>query len=334
MLRSSSLILFFIAFTLVQYSCKKKIETKSANAKKAIISPQIQSPTRNPLYQSFDAGKTWQATKHNLPIGTQVSFLAAMNNQIVMATDNEGLFLSDNQKMDWTSIGDSLPNKKINALHVADNVEIYVGVFRQGLYFSSDKGKNWVSLSYDLPDLRVNAILKNEVGLLAGTDYGIFQLKKGASNWQSHSEDVQITSFSIKGEKVVAGTNKGVLMFNNLGQKWEWIHQKGAIHTIAILNNTIVAMYVSSDLFISKNWGTTWKTGHYHPKIASYGYAAATQNGNTFILSNNYGVHESNDGGLNWTLIYKDEDKIFFDFLVDGAVLYAGTRGWRERRAR
>jgi hypothetical protein len=52
-----------------------------------------------------------------------------------VATDNHGLFLSDEKRQKWKQIGGSLPDFKITVLHLADG-EIYAGVYRKGIYAS------------------------------------------------------------------------------------------------------------------------------------------------------------------------------------------------------
>lgn len=320
----------FLLFLVFSFSCQETTTNQPDKTEKASIKKH--TPTiRSPLYQSIDGGKNWVAIPQNLPEDVQVSFLKKKGPQVYMATDNQGLLLSQKNFSNWVQIGDSLPNKKINALQLFEQ-EIYAGVYQAGIYFSSDEGGNWVSINFNLPDLSVNAIHKNKQGLLVGTDSGVFLLKPHTTKWQLVSDKLQITSFSAMDKKLVAGTNQGVLIADNQGANWNWTHRKGAIHSMAILDDIMMAMYISGALYISKDEGQTWLEANYAPKIQSYVYAATKSIDNTLLLSNNYGMHQSTDGGLNWELIFKAEDKIFFDFLVADTIIYAGTRGWKERR--
>ncbi len=67
---------------------------------------------RAPLMISRDYGATWASASGNLPQEIQVSFLQPKGNEIVLASDNMGIFMSTGTKSNWKSIGDQLPNKK------------------------------------------------------------------------------------------------------------------------------------------------------------------------------------------------------------------------------
>lgn len=287
---------------------------------------------QKPLYTSINQGLTWQPLNNGLPPDVQVTFMEKLGEEIIMATDNLGVFISEENISKWKRVGQELPSPKINALHINDG-DIYVGVFNKGIFSSPDQGQSWLSLNYNLPELKVGTILKNQEQLLAGTDIGVFKWLEASRKWEKTSESVQVISFQEWDGKLIAGTNKGLLFSDDHGNKWEWIHQEGAIHYTAVLNGTIFIMYISGDLFFSKDDGRTWSQGNYQPRLGSYVYEVA-QIGEDFILSNNYGIHRSIDGGYNWNLIFKNEDMIFFDFLVKDGVVYGGTRRWKEYRGK
>ncbi|MEO1260204.1 MAG: hypothetical protein AAFZ15_15520 [Bacteroidota bacterium] len=324
----SVLILFMIA------ACngKKEPANEVVNpAQKHSVPVKNAEKEFSPLYRSFDYGLTWQSCGQGLPTGTQISFMEMLGNEMVLATDNEGVFISENNRSAWRSIGPELPNKKINGLHIADG-KIYVTVFEAGIYYSSDKGQTWLSLNYDLSDLRLQTILKTTDRLLVGGDRGIYALKDGGINWKTIYEGPQVLSFNQQEKQIIAGTSQGVLRSADAGANWKWAHQKGAIHYTALRGDKIFAMYVFNELAVSNDWGLSWQEASYGPKERSYVYEVIKV-GDYFIMSNNYGVHRSSDG-LHWNLIYPNEQMIFFDFLVLENVVYGGMRGWDEFRGR
>jgi hypothetical protein len=72
---------------------------------------------------SSDNGLNWQPLSSGLPDDTQASFLAKKGNEIVLATDNRGLFITHQNRTSWKSVSQSLPTLKINSLHIS-NVRI------------------------------------------------------------------------------------------------------------------------------------------------------------------------------------------------------------------
>lgn len=280
--------------------------------------------TPSPLYVSEDYGATWQVPAHNLPDNVQASFLAKLGEQILLASDNAGLFISNKDKTDWTQIGTNLPTKKINALHVS-GARIFVGLYEKGIYESKDKGRTWQSINYNLSDLQVRAILQTDTQMFAGTDTGLLLLDQETKKWKKIVEQVQINTLNIDHNQLITGTNKGVLYSKDKGENWTWISQEGAAHNTAILNGKVLVMHISDALFISDNWGKNWLDVYYTPKQASYIYDA-TQIDRFLLMSNNYGVHRSVDSGISWEFIYPMEKVVIFDLLVDKRLVYACTR--------
>ena len=140
---------------------------------------------RFPLLVSNDFGKTWESATENLPEDIQVSFIAQKGSEMVLASDNMGIFISSENKLKWNSIGKKLPNTKINALFVLGE-KIYVGVYRQGIYQSTNEGQTWESLNNNLQNLNVQSILKLDEQLLVGTDEGVFVLDDNMNLWKEN----------------------------------------------------------------------------------------------------------------------------------------------------
>ena len=92
-------------------------------------------------------------------------------------------------------------------------------------------------------------------------------------------------------------------------------------------------MNISGDLFMSADWGKSWHLGNYFPNAGSYVYETVKAD-QSFVLSNNYGIHRSGDAGKTWENIYKTEELVFLDLIVFGNTIYGGTGGWGERRAK
>lgn len=286
---------------------------------------------RHPLLVSTDFGKSWKKIGQGFPEDTQVSFIEKMGNEMVMATDNQGVFLSEGNKTNWQFIGEGLPGKKINALFVEEG-RILVGVYQKGIYESTDRGAHWEALNYDLPNLVAQSIFMEEE-IIAGTDIGIFKLNREQQHWVALYNGVQVLSLDKQAGKLIAGTNQGTLLSENEGKDWTWIHEEGAVHYTHLVGDKVVEMYIYGDVFLSSDWGTHWTKAAYGPRAGSYVYEVV-EAGDYLLMSNNYGIHRSADGGQNWQLVFATEKMGFFDFMVEGDIVYSGTRTWDEYRAR
>ncbi len=292
----------------------------------------IHPTSRNPLLISTDFGKTWDNASGDLPKEIQVSFLEKKGKEIVMATDNLGIFISSQNRTQWTKIGKSLPTQKINSLHISGKT-IFIGAYQNGIFSSDDNGGTWNNLTYNLPNLNVQSIWKLNNDLFAGTDEGIFKLLENEKKWHPTSVKAQTLSIYAFEEKLIAGTSQGTLISKNLGKDWNWIRQEGAVHYTHNIGKRIYELVLNGDLIYSDDWGQNWNESIYAPRSGSYVYEIAKVE-NYLMISNNYGIHRSIDDGQTWEHIFKTEAMGFFDFLVFENEIYGGTRAWDEYRKR
>ena len=288
--------------------------------------------SRSPLYVSPNYGNGWVDVGFNLPASIEGSFLESYEDRLLLATDNEGLYLSSENRTQWRQIGGQLPGTKINALLV-DKSAIYVGVYQKGVFKGNSDGLLWEELNFGLPDLRVQALLKVGSTLIAGTDSGIFLLEEGQNNWTKVMEGIQVVSLTDYQGKLVAGSSKGSLLSEDNGQNWQWIHKDCAVHYTHMVDHTIFEFCLSGALFFSNDWGKTWEEANYSPMEGSYVYEIVAD-GDFLVLSNNYGIHRSSDGGKNWQLVYPNEAWGFFDLLTVDGLVYGVTRTWKEYRGK
>ncbi|MEL6195381.1 MAG: hypothetical protein AAFR66_25215 [Bacteroidota bacterium] len=322
------LVLLVISLFSVILSCQPLPQEQTSVPVVNVSSPEN---IRKPLLISSDFGRSWQNVSGNLPDDIQASFLELKGEEIVIATDNLGLWLSSENKTTWKEIGQGLPAKKINALYVSGE-EIYVGVYREGIYRSSDEGQTWTSLNFDLPNLSVQVVHVYQNNIFVGTDLGIYQLNTEERYWEAAIIGPQVLSIYDYQDKLIAGTSQGSLLSSDGGKSWKWIRQEGSVHYTHNIDQRIYELMINGDLMYSDDWGESWSDTYYQPR-QSYVYEIV-QAGDHLVMSNNYGIHHSKNDGLSWELVYPTEEMAFFDFLVIGEQIYGGTRAWDEYRKR
>ena len=310
---------------------EKNIESLEANYSVASL-PNDTLFNRQIIYSSLDNGETWNPAIKGLPNDTKVSFFEKKGNEIVLGTENKGLFITENDRKKWKDIGGKLPSIRINALHISGE-EIYAGLYNEGIYVTKNDGELWQSLNKALPNLKVQAILKINNEILVGTDIGIFKTKDDLINWKSKHNGLQILSLQEINGKIIAGTSQGVLLSTDNGETWKTIHNEGALHYTSVVGEKMFALYMSGDVFMSEDFGSTWVEFEYAPRKAAYIYELVGVN-EYLIMNNSYGVFQSINNGQNWKHIFNEERFVFFDFIVFGNVVYGGTRPSNEYRNR
>ena len=321
---------------LALISCQSK--TQNSESITAIDLPvfqpdQITKANRSPLYFTEDMGRTWQDARSKLPAHMQVTFLVPIGDEMLIATDNVGLWKSSKQLTEWKDIGMNLPGRKINAVLV-DGDFIYVGVYRKGVYRSDDLGTSWQELNEGISDLKVQALFTFAGNIYVGTDSGIDQLDVSKNQWLTLFKGPQILNIEGMEDKMIAGTSQGTLLSKDQGSTWNWIHREGAVHYTRLIDGVIIELQINGALHYSENWGESWQRMEYGPTGGSYVYEVSKGPQGDWMMSNNYGIHYTTDLSSAWQLIFPTENAAFFDFLQVGDRIYGGTRAWDEYRGR
>ena len=329
-------IIILLLISTVFFTCnnrQKEGNIKSLETNYSLASlPNDTLFNRQIIYSSSDNGKTWNPAIKGLPTDTKASFLEKKGNEIVLGSENQGIFITENDRKKWKDIGEKLPSTRINALHISGE-EIYAGLYNEGVYLTKNDGGLWQSLNKGLPNLKVQGILKINDEILVGTDIGIYKTKDDLINWKLKYSGLQILSLQEVNGKIIAGTSNGVLLSSDNGETWKNIHNEGAIHYTSVFGKDIFALYMSGDVFMSEDFGSTWVEFMYTPRKSAYIYELVGKN-EYLIMNNSYGVFQSVDNGQNWKHIFNEERFVFFDFIVFDNVIYGGTRPSNEYRNR
>ena len=220
------------------------------------ISTKLEAPEvspKSPILISKDQGLSWEEGS-DLSTDIMASFIEPFGEELILATEQHHLFISEGNITRWKRIGLDLPGSKINALQVVGE-EILIAVYKNGVFGSRDSGQSWLSYNENLPDLKVLAVLALGNELLVATDSGIYKSTQNRKAWKPVFEGRQAVSLQEKDGHIIAGCTAGVLLSTDEGENWEYIHEKGAIHQTAIVGHTIAAMYISNEVYLSDNWG-------------------------------------------------------------------------------
>ena len=316
-LESMSCIFIVISLSFLS-SCSNSATTVSTSSS----SIQNNLNTRSPIYTSIDKGHTWVDFRNDLPQHLEVNCIHRLGLELIIGTEKNGLFVSQKDKNSWNSISENIPSKKIKDVEVVDNQNIMV-VFPNGIFTSLDMGKSWLDMSYNLKEENVMDVLLFDEQIFAGADYGIYELKN--KKWQQVHQSGQVNCLRKIRKKLFAGSVEGVLSSDDGGLNWNLVLEEGTVHNIAIVDGKIVAMHVSGEVYISDDFGASWNQFNYFPQKGSYVYETVGVN-DTWIMSNNQGIHQSNDNGNFWQLVYPKSNEFFSDLLEQNDMIYGVTK--------
>lgn len=275
------------------------------------------------MFRSEDHGRTWLPMGDGLPEDLIVTQLATLGQQIVLASNNYGVFLSDPDRKSWQQLDtESLPSKHISSLYV-DGGNIYVGVYKEGIYLSQNVGKSWMPLNHNLQYEIVKSILRNGKELWIGTDRGIFALSDGAETWRRVSNKPQMWGLAKAGDTVLAGSYEGIIASSDNGITWRLVNHRIKPSKLSIVEGKVVAMDMEEGLELSEDMGKTWKpieAGVVHKNHVF----EIVRAGSNLMRSQTDGIYLSQDWGKSWKDIYH------FSFSEPFGVMLSTGKQWNE----
>jgi len=240
----------------------------------AISGDTIYMGIEGDVFHSFDGGESWSngrdVSKKSdleaiLPLG-----LVLLDNQVLIARTDRGVYRSTNGGVNWTVIGN------IDRVFVRDLEKIGENLFVTniyGLYMSSDKGATWTKTgsstlaNYDPYKIAMESSSQTlflscltEGGFLRSTDFG--------QTW-------------AKVEGFPTGSVPGYLGIVN-----------NTISCVMIKNHSVVGLFQSTDA--GKNWSKTTDT---------YPYTDIYTAGNILLYGLDSGICKSTDNGKSWSVV-------------------------------
>lgn len=320
-MRYNILALLSILFFL---NCTSKQSDTEVSSNSAEL--DLQKPTRALFLKSKDKGETWQIPNEGLPEDVQTVMINHFKDNLLLATENYGIFAFDLNFDKWTTL--PLPPftpSNIRFLH-NDGENIYAALYKRGVMVSSDFGDTWTKRNDDLSDLSVTTIVTVDSTVYLGTDSGIYKGYNPSFLWDKVFEGPQIVSLNLdaKQEKIIAGTAKGVLLSDDEGASWNWILKEMSMHSTVVIDDVIFAMAIADGLHRSEDFGATWKNVDMDFPNSAYVFDVSPTK-DILAASHHEGLYHSRDGGFRWELVYPTPVERIRDLVAVDGVLYGGT---------
>jgi ligand-binding sensor domain-containing protein len=177
------------------------------------------------VFLSTDNGESWMpAGLPNISIGTLV-----FNGSSLFAGTSRYLFVSTNNGVNWDTIT-TLHGFYLTSF-IVNRQKLYATTYEDSasvsnVYASNDDGTSWVPVGSG-PGVTVSGLLPDPDSaniIYAWTSYnGVFKSTDGGASWNSINSglsDSSITTLSLVGRDLYAGTLKGAFSSTNGGGSW------------------------------------------------------------------------------------------------------------------
>ena len=295
----------------------------------AVNGNNIYAGTYNGVYKNDSINNNWTVIGLT---NEKIISLAVNGSNIFAGTINNGLFLSTNNGISWSSANKGIINTTILPI-ATKGTDVYVASYYGGLFKSMNNGLDWtpIDINYYGTDVSAISIINTNIyisiygnGIYRSTDNGLSwgTINNGLTN-------IKVNSISGNESTIFAGTDGGgVFRTTDNGMNWNAVNN-GLITTntfyssLTIIDtNIFVADYNSGNIFISSNNGTSWQ------QIANFGIPnTLAAFGKDLIVGVTPGIYQISFNGTNWTSIYKSSNIIPYRFAISGSNIFTIDNG-------
>lgn len=168
------------------------------------------------IFRSTNNGIIWEGVKKS-PDG--IIAFATLGSSIYAVGQNKGadrIYRSSDNGETWPEIN-TFSAGSIYCMAVSDS-SLLVGTITGKVLRSNDSGSSWSDVSSGLPHKGITCLVTTSQGVFAGSDSGIYVMKKGSQLWRKCNDVPVFTLYTIN-DNIFAGT-RGVLLSSNNGESW------------------------------------------------------------------------------------------------------------------
>jgi photosystem II stability/assembly factor-like uncharacterized protein len=269
----------------------------------------VYAGTTEGLYRTDDAGKVWVEATSPDHIVNDVYVDPSNPKHILLATDHEGVLVSDDGGVSFTPSNSGFSTRLV-AAYVADArhpATLYVGVLNDkqwgGVFVSRTGGLSWSQLSDGLGGLDVFSLGQAPDGtILAGTVHGIFRLHDGAWGPTGDDKPAAATTGTAAGKKadgsrkMAAGRSRAVAKRGSGAVAAGPKGFDGSVYEFARTGETLYAA-TAEGLLRSDSSGSKWSVVSSMP-VEDWHFVAASKS--NVVAANLNAVEVSVDNGNTW----------------------------------
>jgi photosystem II stability/assembly factor-like uncharacterized protein len=277
----------------------------------------------------FYSDAQWQQT-HG-PYGGTINCLAVSGSDIFAGTTGGGIFLTQDEGANWSSVNMGLTGfscfEAIVKSMAVNGSTVLAGTSGNGLFISDDSGASWLPVN-TLSAFDVNTIAVSGACIYAGTNFGgVYISNDSGTNWISAGlNNLFLTSLVVKANKIFAGTStQGIYMSDDNGATWEEANNGLTSNNILSIAVVGTQLFVSSPagVYVSVDEGSSWD-------LLNNGLPGFNQiigHENQYYAATNNGVYGSSDNGTSWNSLNNGLNYLHVKAMTSiGTKLFAGTK--------
>jgi len=163
----------------------------------------VYAGTTEGLWKTVDGGKSFVRMTGPNVVVNDIMIDPRHTSHVLLATDRGGVLVSNDAGSSFSPSNRGFAHRQVAALVVDrdDSQTLYAGLLNDkefgGMFVSHDSGSHWEQASTGLAGRDVFSLRQTETGaLLAGTNRGIFEMRRNTSIWEPES--------TVISEKVIA----------------------------------------------------------------------------------------------------------------------------------
>jgi photosystem II stability/assembly factor-like uncharacterized protein len=283
--------------------------------------------TNSGIFRSSDNGQNWISINNGLPVSS-ITAVSVHNGELFTASNWYGIYHSSDNGESWQEAG--LTDKSIASL-ASTGTSLFAGFAYGygGMFASTDNGNTWLQKNTGIHKATVRTITSLNSVIYAGTDWaGIFRSTNGGMIWDQIKPSMTVYSIIVKGSKIYAGTNFGLLCSTDGGEQWNEIGPSGSfggIYSICTIDSFLFigTGTVDCHVFRSTNDGYSWNS-ILNPYPSSTVNTMCLNDSTIFIgaLESSY---RSTDYGTTWIQLSGVYSPL--SFYAANGVVYVGCNG-------
>jgi len=266
----------------------------------------------NKIYKSFNDGTSWQLS-HTFSSDNRINKLVSIHDSILALTLFEGIYISNNNGIEWTATNNGLTN--LSAFSITKHKNDFFLANGDGVFKDI---ANWRKISRHIICSHVIDLEKNDSCFAAVDFYNVSITKDKGLNWKNSTASIPMGTlwnvvnlnntllFTANGQGMVPQKNLNFFSENN-GDTWQGKTDLIYDHTMFKLkasgNNVIAAGNVY--VFLSKDKGTTWDNISPPAGLVCNRFEDALFVGNDIYVAGcgNREIIKTSDFGLSWNFV-------------------------------